>query len=106
MDTEFRSIAELAYQLWEARGRRAGCAEQDWLDAERQLQGRQQPGAATSVKAVDDSLKGSFPASDPPASRLPDEPPVNAEAKWAAAGVTRGDPKGRVNSSRRTSSRN
>jgi hypothetical protein len=36
-------------------------------------------------QAVDESVEESFPASDPPASRLPDEPPSNAEAKWAAA---------------------
>jgi hypothetical protein len=35
--------------------------------------------------AVDVSVEGTFPASDPPASRLADEPPVNAEAKWQAA---------------------
>lgn len=35
--------------------------------------------------AVDQSVDESFPASDPPASRLPDDPPVNAGAKWAAA---------------------
>jgi hypothetical protein len=35
--------------------------------------------------AVDEAVNESFPASDPPASRLPDEPPANAEAKWAAA---------------------
>jgi hypothetical protein len=35
--------------------------------------------------AVDESVAESFPASDPPASRLPDEPPSNADAKWAAA---------------------
>lgn len=35
--------------------------------------------------AIDDAVNDSFPASDPPASRLPDEPPANAEAKWAAA---------------------
>jgi hypothetical protein len=35
--------------------------------------------------AVDESGMGSFPASDPPASRLADEPPVNAAAKWEAA---------------------
>jgi hypothetical protein len=40
-------------------------------------------------RAVDQSVEDSFPASDPPASRLPDEPPVNAEAKWAAAGGRR-----------------
>jgi hypothetical protein len=36
-------------------------------------------------EAVDESVSESFPASDPPASRLPDEPPVNAQAKWEAA---------------------
>lgn len=36
-------------------------------------------------RAIDESVDESFPASDPPASRLPDEPPVNAEAKWQAA---------------------
>lgn len=36
-------------------------------------------------EAVDEAVSESFPASDPPASRIPDEPPVNAEAKWEAA---------------------
>jgi hypothetical protein len=40
---------------------------------------------AKKTEAVDESISESFPASDPPASRLPDEPPANAEAKWAAA---------------------
>jgi hypothetical protein len=30
-------IARLAYALWETRGDAPGQAEQDWLDAERQL---------------------------------------------------------------------
>ena len=33
---------------------------------------------------MDEALEQSFPASDPPASRLPDVPPSNAEAKWEA----------------------
>jgi hypothetical protein len=40
---------------------------------------------AAQSNAVDESADQSFPASDPPASHLPDEPPVNAEAKWQAA---------------------
>ena len=43
------------------------------------------PAHSSSSEAVDQSVEDSFPASDPPASRLPDEPPSNAEAKWAAA---------------------
>lgn len=29
-----------AYELYVERGRREGCAEQDWLDAEREIVGR------------------------------------------------------------------
>jgi hypothetical protein len=43
------------------------------------------PVHSKASEAVDESVSESFPASDPPASRLPDEPPVNAEAKWEAA---------------------
>ena len=32
-------IAQLAYQLWEERGRPEGSAEEDWLRAEKQLLG-------------------------------------------------------------------
>ena len=45
---------------------------------------------AAQSNAVDESVDQSFPASDPPASRLPDEPPVNAEAKWRAARAAEG----------------
>jgi hypothetical protein len=37
MHPEHRSIGELAYHLWQARGCPEGSAEQDWLDAEKQL---------------------------------------------------------------------
>lgn len=43
------------------------------------------------LDAVDESINASFPASDPPASRLADVPPANAEAKWAAARGLAGD---------------
>jgi hypothetical protein len=42
-------------------------------------------------EAVDSSLEESFPASDAPASHLPDEPPANAEAKWEAARNSKGN---------------
>jgi hypothetical protein len=69
------SIRHLAYQLWEARGRRDGEADRDWHEAERRLQSQ----------AVDNASMESFPASDPPGNHLPDEPPVNAGAKFAAS---------------------
>ena len=41
-------------------------------------------------RAIDQAVEESFPASDPPASRLPDEPPANADAKWRAAAAAGG----------------
>ena len=43
------------------------------------------PRHAHHSQTIDQSMEDSFPASDPPSSRLPDEPPVNAQAKWNAA---------------------
>lgn len=88
MTNEHPSVAELAYQLWEARGRPGGSAERDWDEAERQLSGDETANPSLS-KAVDESLEETFPASDPPASHGIDEPPANADAKWKAAGRTR-----------------
>jgi hypothetical protein len=45
------------------------------------------------VKALDDTLKASFPASDPPASQIPDVVPVNAGDKWKAAAKSTAPPK-------------
>jgi hypothetical protein len=81
-----RMIANRAYELWVQRGRPHGSQEEDWLEAERQLAGEQPPIPKSSDSAHrDSSLAASFPASDPPASRIPDAPPVNASAKWEAA---------------------
>lgn len=41
--SDVRTIRELAYRLWEARGRRDGHAVDDWLDAERQVKASQLP---------------------------------------------------------------
>jgi hypothetical protein len=90
MHSEHSSIGELAYRLWQARGCPEGTAEQDWLEAEKQLQGSR-PARARASEAVDDSLKSTFPASDPPASHLPDVPPANAAAKWEAAASARAE---------------
>lgn len=36
-----QEIARLAYSYWEARGRKDGSADEDWLQAERELASRQ-----------------------------------------------------------------
>jgi hypothetical protein len=48
------------------------------------------PVHAAKSEAIDTAVEESFPASDPPASRLPDDPPVNAEAKWEATRAAEG----------------
>jgi len=88
MHREQPTIRELAYQLWEARGRPNGSPERDWLDAERQLTADAPAAPVTSSHAVDGALQDTFPAIDPPASRPADEPP-NAEKNWRADGAAR-----------------
>ena len=73
MHPEHRSIGELAYHLWQARGCPEGSAERDWLDAEKQLQS---------------ALRAAEPRTAQPAA-LPgqrtDEPPRKRQAKRKAA---------------------
>jgi hypothetical protein len=132
MHPEHRSIGELAYRLWQARGCPEGSSERDWLDAEKQLRGAQrtieprtiesrtvesrtvepratearaaQPRATepTTSNAIDSSLKATFPASDPPASQRADEPPANADAKWKAAASRKGPAAARPRQSKST----
>jgi hypothetical protein len=82
-----QEIADLAYRLWVERGRPDGSADADWSEAERQLAPSVDARATESTKEaeIDASLEETFPASDPPASHLPDLPPANASDKWAAA---------------------
>lgn len=80
MNADKKTVQQLAYELWEKRGRPDGSADEDWYAAEHELGGGRSRG-------VDESVRESFPASDPPASGMRDEPPANAEEKWAAAGA-------------------
>ena len=70
------TLAEGLRDQWNSMTR-TGRAAADGLPGSPRHQARSQ--------SVDQSVEDSFPASDPPASRLPDEPPVNAQAKWDAA---------------------
>lgn len=81
-----QTIAERAYQLWNARGRPHGSEQEDWLEAERQLASEEvDPSSCAADGALDATLQETFPASDPPASHIADEPPSNAQDKWDAA---------------------
>jgi DUF2934 family protein len=42
-DADYEQIAALAYQLWQKRGCPMGSPEEDWFDAQNQLQQRTQP---------------------------------------------------------------
>jgi hypothetical protein len=89
VNIDSKSIAELAYQLWVARGRPHGSAQVDWLEAERQLSKSRANSPTELNTKVEASLKDTFPASDPPSTHIPDKPPSNADAKWKAAGIKR-----------------
>jgi len=87
-----QAVRDLAHSLWEQRGKPEGEAEQDWFEAERLLGARPR----TDNQRVDESVRESFPASDAPASGLPDKRPANADSKWAAADAAKQPRKSRV----------
>jgi hypothetical protein len=84
MSTNSKSTEQIAYELWEARGRPHGSPEQDWHAAEN-LAAQPKAESGSKPDKVEAAIADSFPASDPPASHIPDVPPSNADAKWAAA---------------------
>src|SRR5215831_4749421 len=87
-----QAVRDLAHKLWEQRGKPEGEAERHWLEAERLLGAEPR----TDNQRVDESVRESFPASDAPASGVPDKPPANADSKWAAADAAKQPRKGRV----------
>ena len=87
MHPEHRSIGELAYSLWQSRGCPDGSAEQDWLDAEKQLKAAQR---ATDPRTI-----------EPRAA----EAPLNADAKWKAAAPRKGPAAARPRQSKSTQSK-
>jgi DUF2934 family protein len=104
------AVRELAHRLWQERGGVGGSPHDDWLRAEAMLNdehratlqdtaldqvtgqftGQGVDGATPherrqATEKVDRTVEDSFPASDPPAVHIKDEPPANAGDKWKAA---------------------
>ena len=84
--SDLKAIRELAYRLWEARGRRHDHAIDDWLDAERQVNAAQAPDPAADagpkrsrkrVKAVPSPKTPTAPL-DETASTQPETPKVGS----------------------------
>jgi hypothetical protein len=82
MHPEHRSIGELAYHLWQARGCPEGSAEQDWLDAERQLR--------SAPRAADEPTASAEPQWKAP--RAPRAPPTGSGARPRRSKPTQGKP--------------
>jgi hypothetical protein len=97
MHPEHRSIGELAYHLWQARGCPEGSAEKDWLDAERQL--RSAPRAA-EPRAPEARVAEPMAT----AEQRSDEPAASAETQWKAPRAPRAPPTGSATRPRRSKS--
>ena len=78
------AVRALAFKLWRDRGGEGGSPEDDWFRAEQILSAEGAPELQKATEVLDKAVEDSFPASDPPAIHLNDEPPANAGAKWDA----------------------
>lgn len=87
MHPEHRSIGELAYHLWQARGCPEGSAEQDWLDAEKQLKSAPRNAEPRAAEPRAAEPRAATPTGT--AGQRTDEPPANVEAKRKAAAAPR-----------------
>jgi hypothetical protein len=80
MPADEKVVRELAYRLWESRGRPEGSAEQDWVDAERQLAAGEPPDAAAGLPDDEDPLAATRPAKTLTDATAGDEPTAAVDA--------------------------
>ena len=73
-------IRELAYHLWRERGKRDGCAQDDWLEAERRILSEPSPGPGKpTVKRARKREKASASINVPPTVPLDEAENVQRE---------------------------
>lgn len=82
--SDVRTIRELAYRLWEARGRRDGHAIDDWLDAERQVSASKLPDPVT--EAAPKRSRRSKKSANTPAPTVPVDDAVNTSPEMPKVG--------------------
>ena len=82
--SDVRTIRELAYRLWEARGRRDGHAIDDWLEAERQMKAAQLPDPA--AEAAPKPSRRRKKVSSAPAPTVPVDDAINTTAEMPKVG--------------------
>jgi hypothetical protein len=82
--SDMHTIRELAYRLWEARGRRDGRAIEDWLDAERQVKASQLPDPA--AEAAPKRTRSGKKTRSTPAPTVPVDDAVNTSPEIAKVG--------------------
>jgi hypothetical protein len=74
-----RAIRELAYRLWEARGRRQGHAIEDWLDAERQIRSQRPDPVAEATRERPRKRAKPVPPAKAPTVPIDDAVPAQDE---------------------------
>jgi hypothetical protein len=70
MESNQEQTRRLAYQFWEAGGRRPDSQTEDWLRAEQQLRAMEQGANVTEHAAADATEPDASPTPDTPATRL------------------------------------
>jgi hypothetical protein len=81
MMNQEKTISDLAYHLWQARGCPMGSAELDWAEAERQVRGVRSQERALDAPLPVDAAPAPAPADPPPPAADPGAPRARKKAK-------------------------
>jgi hypothetical protein len=77
MSADTKPVAELAYELWVARGRPHGSAIEDWAEAERRLAATEKASTTTKERSKKSLLS---PQGQAPSAKIPKQTKVKKES--------------------------